>query len=141
MDLTGFGSIADLAGKVIDRAWPDPTEAAKIKVEMFKAEQAGALAELQAGWASMKDQAEINKVEAASTRLFVAGWRPFVGWVCGSALMFKYILLPFLVYIAALAGVADLNLPSTDFTDLITILLGLLGLGGLRTYEKVKKVG
>lgn len=137
LDITGIGSIAELAGKVIDRVWADPNEAAKAKLELYKAEQAGELAEMQAAWSSMKDQVDVNKIEAANASIFVAGWRPFVGWVCGAALAFKYIFLPFFIYIAALFG-KILNLPSTDFSDLITILLGLLGLGAMRTYEKVK---
>lgn len=141
MDITGLGSVADLAGKIIDRVWTDPAEAAKQKLEVYKQEQAGALAELQAMWNNLKDQAEINKVEAASSRLFVAGWRPFIGWTCGGALAYKYILQPFLILIFKVSGLDVSNIPIIDDSTMTPILLGMLGLGGLRTWEKVKKVG
>lgn len=141
MDLTGIGSVADLAGKIIDRVWTDPAEAAKQKLEVYKAEQAGVLADVQSFWTNLKDQADINKVEAASTRLFVAGWRPFVGWVCGLSLAYKYMLHPFLILIFKVSGFDVSGLPEIDDSTMTPILLGMLGLGGLRTWEKIKKVG
>lgn len=140
LDLTGFGSIADLVGKVIDRAWPDPTEAAKLKVELFKAEQAGALQELTYAWDNAKAQLAVNQVEAGSTSVFVAGWRPFVGWVCGVSLAYKFVVEPILLFGFALAGKV-VALPAFDFTSLIAVLMGMLGLGMMRTYEKTKGVG
>lgn len=141
MDLTGIGSIADLAGKVIDRVWTDPGEAAKQKLEVYKAEQQGWLVELQGMWNNLKDQAEINKIEAASTRLFVAGWRPFVGWTCGFSLAYKYIIRDFLIVIFKVSGLDVSNIPALDDSNMLPILLGMLGLGAMRTWEKVKKVG
>ena len=81
----------------------------------------------------------MRQIEAASARLFVSGWRPFVGWTCAAALAFKYIGGPLLVLACDLAGVT-VTLPAIDATDLTPILLGMLGLGGLRTLEKVKGV-
>ena len=85
-----------------------------------------------------KAQIEVNKVEANSNSLFVSGWRPFVGWTCGVALCYHFVLQPFLVFLLYSSGY-QMDLPVFDMTTLTTILMGLLGLGGLRSYEKVKK--
>ena len=84
-------------------------------------------------------QIEINKQDAAHKSMFVAGWRPFVGWTTGVALAYHFVLSPILAFVLVLAGV-DTELPSFDFSQLSTILMGMLGLGGLRSYEKMKGV-
>ena len=83
-------------------------------------------------------QAEINKIEAQHRTIFVAGWRPFIGWVCGVALCWHFILQPITVMIIRLAGYEQVILPDFDFSQLSTILMGMLGLGGMRSYEKTK---
>ena len=85
-----------------------------------------------------KAQIEVNKVEAGSSSLFVSGWRPFVGWTCGVALCYHFVLQPFLMFVLSSTG-NPMELPTFDMTTLTTVLMGMLGLGGLRTYEKVKK--
>ena len=85
-----------------------------------------------------KAQIEVNKVEAGSTNLFVSGWRPFVGWTCGVALCYHFVLQPLLVFVLSAIG-KPVDLPVFDMNSLMTILLGLLGLGGMRSFEKVKK--
>jgi len=85
-----------------------------------------------------KAQIEVNKVEAGSSNLFVSGWRPFVGWTCGVALCYHFVLQPFLMFILSSTG-NPMELPTFDMTTLTTVLMGMLGLGGLRTYEKVKR--
>ena len=85
-----------------------------------------------------KAQIEVNKVEANSNSLFVAGWRPFVGWTCGIAICYHFVLQPFLVFLLYSSGY-QMDLPVFDMTTLTTILLGMLGLGGMRSFEKVKK--
>lgn len=77
-------------------------------------------------------QAEINKVEAQNRSVFVAGWRPFIGWVCGLAFGFHYIVMPLLV------AYTDIEPVEFDTNSLFTVLMGMLGLGGLRTFEKLK---
>ena len=84
-------------------------------------------------------QLEVNKAEAAHKSIFVAGWRPFVGWVCGVALSYHFILAPLLQFGFAVGGI-DQALPEVDFSQLSTVLMGMLGLGGLRTFEKMKGV-
>ena len=85
-----------------------------------------------------KGQLEINKAEASHRSIFVAGWRPFVGWTCGVALCWHFVLAPFVIFASAYAGVALPDLPTFDMSSLLTVLMGMLGLGGLRSFEKVK---
>ena len=85
------------------------------------------------------EQLGINKVEAAHRSMFVAGWRPFIGWTCGVALMYTYVLQPILVFGLAQAGYL-IELPKMDLGELMPVLMGMLGLGGLRSWEKVKGV-
>tara|TARA_R100000388_G_scaffold57880_1_gene42736 strand:+ start:198 stop:578 length:381 start_codon:yes stop_codon:yes gene_type:complete len=80
-------------------------------------------------------QIEVNKVEAKHRTVFVAGWRPFTGWVCATALAYHFILEPVIVFLLALYDI-QLTLPQFDMGSLLTVLMGMLGLGGLRTYEK-----
>ena len=122
-DITGIGSIADLANTVIGKIWPDKTEAEK--------------QQLAAAVMVIQGQIDINKAEAASPNLFVSGWRPFIGWTCGSACAWNWIGLPIAKAGLLLAGVS-LSISPADISEMMPILMGMLGLGGLRTYEKVK---
>ena len=81
-------------------------------------------------------QIEVNKAEAASGSIFKGGWRPFIGWVCGFAFAYHFILQPILLFGTAAAGVSLPPLTEFDMSQLMPVLLGMLGLGGLRTYEK-----
>lgn len=85
-----------------------------------------------------KGQLEINKAEASHRSIFVAGWRPFVGWTCGVALCWHFVLAPFVIFASAYAGVALPDLPTFDMSSLLTVLMGMLGLGGMRSFEKMK---
>ena len=85
-----------------------------------------------------KAQIEVNKVEAGSTNLFVSGWRPFVGWTCGVALCYHFVLQPLLMFVLSAIG-KPMELPVFDMTTLTTVLLGILGLGSMRSIEKVKR--
>lgn len=123
MALDPVTALLDIGGKVIDKVWPDPVQAANAKFELFKLQQSGELQQL-AG------QMEINKVEAASSSLFVSGWRPFIGWVCGLGLLYQFLLYP------ALIGYLP-KLQALDIGTLLTLLTGMLGLGALRTQEKL----
>lgn len=93
-------------------------------------------------WQGIIAQIEVNKVEAASTNWFVAGWRPAVGWVCASALAYHYVVQPLASFllVAVFHWPFGADLPKFDMESLLTVLLGMLGLGGLRTFEKYKEV-
>ena len=115
----------DLASNVIGKIWPDKS--------------AQEQAQLAATVALVQSQLEVNKTEAASPSIFVAGWRPFIGWVCGAAFAWNWIGLPVAKAGFALAGVA-LDIAPASLTEMMPVLLGLLGLGALRTTEKIKGV-
>ena len=83
-------------------------------------------------------QIEVNKIEAASPDFFKSSWRPFIGWVCGVAFAYHFVLQPIIIFVVALFGAEIPALPEFDMASLMTVLGGLLGLGGLRTYEKSK---
>lgn len=88
-------------------------------------------------------QLEVNKSEAAHRSIFVAGWRPFIGWVCGIALAYHFIVAPMIVFALVafnITGLHPSDLPRFDMDSLMTVLLGMLGLGGLRSFEKYKGV-
>ena len=81
----------------------------------------------------VKVQSEINKMEAQHRSVFVAGWRPFIGWICGLALAYNFIIRDVIAWVSP-----DVMPPAIQMDQLITILLGMLGFGGLRTFEKIK---
>lgn len=87
-----------------------------------------------------KGQLEINKAEASHRSIFVAGWRPFIGWTCGIALMAHFVLFPATDFVTAYMGLEIPPMPAFDMDSLMTVLLGMLGLGGMRSFEKMKNL-
>ena len=85
-------------------------------------------------------QLEVNKAEAQHRSIFVAGWRPFIGWTCGIALMAHFVLFPATDFVVAYMGYEIPPMPAFDMDSLMTVLLGMLGLGGMRSFEKFKGV-
>ena len=79
-------------------------------------------------------QTKINEIEAQHRTVFVAGWRPFIGWVCGIALAYNFVIRDLFIWLIN----PDIVPPALQMDHLMTVLLGMLGLGGLRTYEKIK---
>ena len=120
-------------GPIVDKLVgmiPDPAAQEKARAE--------ALAQIiTAAQAADQAQNEVNKAEAASGSIFVGGWRPFIGWVCGAALAFHYIVRPLATMALTAMHRPDIILPGLD-DNLWQLMLGMLGMGGLRTYEKVK---
>lgn len=125
MDITGLGAVSDLANTVINKIWPDKTEAEK--------------QQLAAAVMVIQGQLDINKAEASSPSVFVSGWRPAIGWVCGTACAWNWIGLP-IVKAGLMVYGHPLDLSPADVSEMMPILLGMLGLGGLRTAEKIKGV-
>ena len=118
---------------IIDRFLPEDKEAkAKAKREIEQ-QLSNHLAQIDLA------QLEINKNEASHRSIFVAGWRPFIGWSCGIALAWTYVATPILQFVLAQTGHL-IDLPALDMRQMMPILMGMLGLGGLRTFEKFKKV-
>ena len=79
-------------------------------------------------------QTKINEIETGHRTLFVAGWRPFIGWICGVALAYNFVIRDLFIWITKTADAP----PALQMEHLMTVLLGMLGLGGLRTFEKIK---
>ena len=126
MSLDPVSAVLDIGTKVIERLWPDPTAAAAAKLELLKLQQSGELAQITG-------QLEINKTEAANPSVFVSGWRPFIGWICGIGLAYQFLIYPILIAFVP-------HIVQLDMGTLITLLGGLLGLGTLRTVEKLNGV-
>ena len=84
-------------------------------------------------------QIEVNKAEAQHRSVFVAGWRPFIGWICAVAMAYHFVLQPIIVFAFSANGV-DYSLPEFDMGSLMTVVLGILGLGGMRSFEKYKGI-
>lgn len=125
MDITGIGSVADLIRDGIDKIWPDKTEQERQSAAFMLA--------------ALQGQLDANKAEAASPSTFVAGWRPFIGWVCGAGCAWNWIGLPVALFVSEALG-RHLGLKPADLSEMMPLLLGMLGLGGLRTYEKVSGI-
>lgn len=126
-----LGPLFDLGGKIIERMFPDPSAKAAAELELLKIAQAGDLQTVLA-------QLEINAKEAQHPSIFVAGWRPFVGWCCGTGLVYATIGHNVLSWLAVAKGWPAP--PAVDSDVLIYTLGGLLGIAGLRSVEKVKGV-
>ena len=103
------------------------------------AHEIATMAERAAHEAAMA-QVEVNKAEAQHRSIFVAGWRPFIGWTCGVALAYHFVLAPLIVFGVAWSGAEIPEIPTFDMDSLMTVLLGMLGLGGMRTFEKAKGI-
>lgn len=133
MALPILAALLPVVSGIIDKIIPDKKAASNARAKLVLLEATGDL-EVAA------KQLEVNMQEAKHSSIFVAGWRPFVGWVCASAFAYHFILYPILLMIFTLNGVDMSVLPKFDISMLVTVLGGLLGLGSLRTYEKRKGI-
>ena len=126
-------AILNIGNTVLDRILPDKTANDAAKAQLLNLQVSGELAQALA-------QASIDQTEAASQSTFVAGWRPFVGWVCGAAFGYSYIIHPItLTLLAAFHVVIDPSrLPVLNMSEMMPVLLGMLGLGALRSYDKTQ---
>lgn len=124
-------AITPVVNKVLDLI-PDPKQRAEAQAQL--------MASLQS-WDAQ--QTQVNAAEAANSNLFVSGWRPAVGWICAAAFAYKFVILPFLVFILIACNCSTFDpseLPELDWGEMGSLLFGMLGIGGMRTYEKLKGV-
>jgi roadblock/LC7 domain-containing protein len=119
-------------GTLVDRLIPD-----KAAAERAKADMEAAL--VKAGKEAAMAQVEVNKIEAGHSSVFVAGWRPAIGWVCAAALAWAFIVGPVASWTMAVLGIRE-TLPAIGTDNLFELVLAMLGLGGLRTFEKMRGV-
>ena len=122
-----------IIGDVIGRFLPEDKEAAAKAKQEIEQQLTTHLAQIDLA------QLEINKAEASHRSIFVAGWRPFIGWSCGFALAYTYVIQPIAVFALAQTGYL-IDLPTLSMSEMMPVLMGMLGLGGLRTFEKFKRV-
>jgi hypothetical protein len=125
---------------IINKVVPDKAAAAQAVATLNQMQMQGALQEEFAQLQAITvNQSDVDKQEAASSSVFVAGWRPMIGWVCGAALASQYIGRPLLQWAFTIAHQPLPTLPGID-DNLWQLMFGMLGLGSLRTFEKIKGV-
>lgn len=133
MSLDPVTALLDVGGKLIDKLFPDPTQRDAARYQLMQLQQQGELALLAQEVALAKTQTDTNTEEAKSTNWFVSGWRPYIGWICGTGLAYQFLVYPILIAFQP-------KIVSLDMGTLITLLAGMLGLGTLRSFEKSKGV-
>jgi hypothetical protein len=142
MDLIGIGSIIEGVGKVADSLITTDKERAEMALEERKLD----LEEKRIDQATDLAQVDINKIEAASTSVFVSGWRPAVGWVGVLGLAYQFLGYPLMQWCWAFGQGYDIipkgltPPPDLQVEQLMTLLAGLLGFGGMRSFEKSKGI-
>lgn len=129
IDIVGLGTIATAAKGIVDKFWPDKTEVEKAQLSLQ-------LQTIMNEYNLSIGQIEVDKIEAASTNWFVAGWRPAVGWICALALFYSAIAEPFARFLSVTLFTYKGSFPVIDTNITLQVLLGLLGLGAMRTLEK-----
>ena len=102
----------------------DPIEVAKMELQLTALEQ-----KLQEG------QIDINKIEAQNPNVFISGWRPALGWACVFAIVYEFIVFPFILWANAIWWNV-VPPPHIDYSLLGELLFAMLGLAGFRSYEK-----
>jgi len=125
-------AIIDAGGKILDKVIPDLNAREKAKEELIKVAQ-------DQDFQITMAQLAINKAEAESNSLFKGGWRPFIGWTCGSAFALHFVIFPIINFFLVIFGKQSVSIPF-DMATLMTVLMAMLGIGGMRTYEKFKGV-
>jgi hypothetical protein len=126
-----LGPILEVGKTLLDRFVPDPEKRREAEAEFLKQAMDGELKQVIA-------QLEINAKEALHPSVWVAGWRPFVGWVGGLGLMYATLGQPVLTWVGSIHGWPA---PPTVETDLLWVVLsGMLGIGGMRTFEKTRGI-
>jgi hypothetical protein len=122
-----LSGITPIVNKVLDLI-PDPNAKARAEAEM-QAELLKYAAE------QSSQQSEVNKAEAANANVFVAGWRPAIGWTCALAFMFMYVVAPLATWVAAFFN-HIVPIPQFDTNALMSLTTGMLGLGAMRSFDK-----
>tara|TARA_Y100000992_G_scaffold301189_1_gene271469 strand:- start:1890 stop:2291 length:402 start_codon:yes stop_codon:yes gene_type:complete len=126
-----LSSLIEPVSSLLDKAIPDQDLKRKLSHEI------ATMSEKHAQQLALA-QIKVNAAEAASGSLFKGGWRPCIGWICGIAFGYHFVLQPVIIFVVALIGIEIPELPKFDMNTLLTVLAGMLGIGGLRTYEKQK---
>ena len=137
MNLTGLGSVFDFGSKIIDKLFPDPAQRDEAKFKLLQLQDQGELREFDTLIKSDENQTEVLVKDAGSDKFIQYGWRPYIGWICGTGLAYQFVLRPILTWVALMfdGPVA----PPLELDTLISLLAGMLGLAGMRHIEKLRK--
>jgi len=133
-----YTALLELGKTTIEKIWPDPIRQQQELLKLREMTQKGDLAALDAHVKLMQGQMEINKIEAASDNIFKSGWRPFVGWSCGSAFLYAGLLEPLMRFVATVVFEYNGAFPVVDTSMMIPVLMGMLGMGAMRSFDKPK---
>lgn len=131
--LLSGGNTVKAIGDTVDNLFTSEEERLEKQNEFLKANREFDYLENKLIAEQNTAQAEVNKAEATSTSLFVAGWRPAIGWVGALALFYQFILYPLLCWIP---GIDTPPVPNSD--ALYPLIMGMLGIGTLRSFDKLK---
>lgn len=132
-NLFGAGDVVKAVGDTIDNIFTSDEERLEKQLEIMKAQREYDYLESKLISEQNIAQTEVNKVEAASSSLFMAGWRPAIGWIGALALLYQFILYPLLLWLPVKEPPKPL-----DYTMLFTLITGMLGIAGLRSFDKLK---
>lgn len=125
-------SIIEIGARILDRVIPDKAAAEQAKLELLKAAQ-------DQEFALSLGQIETNKEEAKHESIFVAGWRPFIGWTCGIGLFWNFVGYPLAGWLAEYFN-PEFVPPALLSENLLELTLAMLGMAGLRSWEKWKNI-
>ncbi len=139
MSIDPVTSLLDVGKSIIERIWPDPAAQAEQMFKLQELAQKGNLAEMQAHVTILQGQMAINMEEAKHKSIFVAGWRPFVGWIGGFSLAYASIVEPLMRFITTGMGWVQ-PFPGIDTNLTMQVLFGMLGIAGMRSYDKKNSV-
>ena len=142
MSLLGVGSIIEAVGKVAGDLITTDKERMGMEIEQRKLD----LEEKRIDQATDLAQIDVNKIEAASSSVFVSGWRPAIGWIGVAAMGYQFLLYPLFQwawkYFQAMSWVpVGMDPPPVLEADQLWVILsGILGIAGMRSFEKTKGV-
>lgn len=142
MSFDPLSAAFNLGETLINRFFPDKNKRAEEMRKLEELRQKGDLAELNAHVQLMMGQLTVNAEEAKHKSVFVAGWRPFIGWVGGGAMAWQFIFYPILLWIWTMGQAfgwipAEVSPPPVLETGaLFSIVTGMLGIGAMRSYDK-----
>ena len=139
MAIDPITSIFELGKTAIEKIWPDANKRAEEMRKLEEMRQSGDLARLELHVKLMLAQLEVNKAEAEHPKVFVAGWRPFIGWAGGFSLAWAGVVHPLLTWVWSFAEMAGTPPDLIESTALSAIVTGMLGVGGMRSFDKLKK--
>ncbi|MGH7168697.1 MAG: 3TM-type holin [Gemmataceae bacterium] len=134
---TGLSAAFQFGQALLTRLWPDPAQRAAAQLQLEQLEQTGELAKLQAETQVEVAQAGTNTAEAGSGDFFARDWRPFIGWVCGAALVYDFVARPLLAWFS---GIVHIPLPpELDLSTMLPLLTAMLGVGAIQSNERIQQ--